>query len=57
MAFTGKNKIPSEVRSPPLPPGLIKRTSNRLVKIIKNVTIEPALFIYMHYVLQWKVMQ
>ena len=45
MAFTGKNKIPSEVRSPPLPPGLIKRTSNRLVKIIKNVTIEPALFI------------
>ena len=45
MAFTGKNKIPSEVRSPPLPPGLIKRTSNRLVKIIQNVTIEPALFI------------
>ena len=45
MAFTGKNRIPSEVRSPPLPSGLIKRTSNRLVKIIKNVTIEPTLFI------------
>ena len=45
MAFSGKNSIPSEVRSPPLPPGLIKRTTNRLVKIIQNVTIEPALFI------------
>ena len=49
MASTGKsrlrNGIPNEVRSPPLPPGYMNRTSNRLVKIFKNITIEPALFI------------
>ena len=30
---------------PAYPPGLIKRTSSRLGKILKNVTIEPAVFL------------
>ena len=49
MAATGKGRArlnaPNEVRSPPLPSGYMNRTSNRLMKIFKNITIEPALFI------------
>ena len=40
-----KLNVPNEVMSPSLPPGYLNRTSNRLVKIFKNITIEPALFI------------
>lgn len=49
MASAGKSRatlrVPNEVRSPPLPAGYMNRTSNRVMKIIKNITIEPALFI------------
>ena len=49
MASGGKSRakltVPNDVRSPPLPSGYMNRTSNRLVKIFKNITIEPALFI------------
>ena len=43
MAGIPGKRIPDEVRTPPVPSGLINRTSNRLMKIIKNITIEPAL--------------
>ena len=37
------NRIPD--RAPPLSIGLVQRTSNRLSRILRSITIEPALFL------------
>ena len=38
-------KIPPQEPQPNFHPGLINRTSARLAKVFKNITIEPAMFL------------